>query len=83
MLFITLYIVLVRLLKTTQEPKKMGGWVIIGDIFDKEKLLRAGFCIGIRAAHSAIIVILMLRVHAGQSCPTVVIVKRNGLCIVA
>jgi len=52
----------------------MGGWVIIGDIFDKEKLLRAGFCIGIRAALSAVIVILLLKVHVGQSCPTVVIV---------
>ena len=83
MLFVTLYIVVVRLLKTTQEPKKMGGWVIIGDIFDKEKLLRAGFCIGIRAAHSDIIVILLLRVHAGQSSPSVIIVEKNSLCIVA
>ncbi len=61
----------------------MGGWVIIGDIFDKEKLLRAGFCIGKQAALCTIIVILMLRVHARQTCPTVVIVERNGLCIVA
>ena len=61
----------------------MGGWVTIGDIFDKEKLLRAGFCIGIRAALCAIIVILMLKVYAGQSCPAVVIFKRNGLCIAA
>ena len=61
----------------------MGGWVTIGDIFDKEKLLRAGFCIGIRAAHSDIIVILLLRIHVGQSCPTVVIVEKNSLCIVA
>ena len=83
MLFVTLYIVVVRLLKTTQEPKKMGGWVTIGDIFDKEKLLRAGFCIETRAAHSAIIVILLLRVHVGQSCPTVVIVEKIRLCIVA
>ena len=83
MLFVTLYIVVVRLLKTTQEPKKMGGWVIIGDIFDKEKLLRAGFCIEIRAALCAIIVILLLRVHARQTCPTVVIVEKNRLCIVA
>ena len=83
MLFVTLYIVVVRLLKTTQEPKKMGGWVIIGDIFDKEKLLRAGFCIGIRAALSAVIVILLLRVHVGQSSPTVVIVEKNSLCIAA
>ena len=83
MLFVTLYIVVVRLLKTTQEPKKMGGWVIIGDIFDKEKLLRAGFCIGIRAALSTIIVILLLKVHAGQSCPAVVIVEKNSLCIAA
>jgi len=61
----------------------MGGWVTIGDIFDKEKLLRAGFCIGIRAALSAIIVIQLLRVHTGQSCPTVVIVEKIRLCIVA
>lgn len=61
----------------------MGGWVIIGDIFDKKKLLRAGFCIGFRAAHSAIIVILLLKVHVGQSCPTVVIVEKNKVCIVA
>ncbi len=61
----------------------MGGWVTIGDIFNKEKLLRAGFCIGIRTALSAIIVILLLRVHVGQSCPTVVIVEKNRLCIVA
>ena len=61
----------------------MGGWVIIGDIFDKEKLLRAGFSIGIRAALSAIIVILLLRVHVGQSSPTVVIVEKKSLCIVA
>jgi len=61
----------------------MGGWVIIGDIFDKEKLLRAGFCIGIRAALSAVIVILLFRVHVGQSSPTVVIVEKNSLCIVA
>ena len=83
MLFVTLYIVVVRLLKTTQEPKKMGGWVTIGDIFDKEKLLRAGFCIETRAALSAIIVIMLLKVHVGQSCPTVVIVEKNSLCIVA
>lgn len=83
MLFVTLYIVVVRLLKTTQEPKKMGEWVIIGDIFDKEKLLRAGFCIETRTVLCAIIVILLLRVHAGQSCPTVVIVEKNRLCIVA
>ncbi len=83
MLFVTLYIVVVRLLKTTQEPKKMGGWVIIGDIFDKEKLLRAGFCIEIRAALSAVIVILLLKVHVGQSSPTVVIVEKNSLCIEA
>ena len=83
MLFVTLYIVVVSLLKTTQEPKKMGGWVTIGDIFDKEKLLRAGFYIETRAALSAIIVILLLRVHAGQSYPTVVIVEKNSLCIVA
>jgi len=53
------------------------------DIFDKEKLLRAGFCIGIRAALSAVIVILLLKVHAGQSCPAVVIVEKNSLCIAA
>lgn len=83
MLFVTLYIVAVRLLKTTQEPKKMGGWVIIGDIFDKEKLLRAVFCIGIRAALSPIIVILLLKIHTGQSCPAVVIVEKDSLCIAA
>lgn len=53
----------------------MGGWVIIGDIFDKEKLLRAGFCIETRAALSAIIAILLLKVHAGQSCPAVVVAE--------
>ena len=83
MLFVTLYIVVVRLLKTTQEPKEMGGWVIIVGIFDKEKLLRAGFYIETRAALSAIIVILLLKVHAGQSCPAVVIVEKNSLCIAA
>ena len=61
----------------------MGGWVTIGDIFDEEKLLRAGFCIETRAALSAIIVILLLRVHVGQSSPTVVIVEKNSLCIAA
>ena len=61
----------------------MGGWVTIGDIFDKEKLLRAGFCIETRAALSAIIVILLLKVHAGQSCPTVAVAEKNKVCIVA